>query len=541
MGKYKIKFLWILALALFFAFGACGKEEEPDLDTQEENQTEESTEEEEQIEPVEDLSEQIEKDSYRNQASIHDPSIFKDGNLYYAFGSHMAAAVSDDLWNWEFVANGVSEENKLFTGLFDSDAFAWCGKSENGNYAIWGPDVIYNSKMGKYCMYFGVSGKEDRASICLATSDDISGPFTFQERILDSGFQKKNVSKTLAGDFFGKKAAERNYFDKDGKWNEDLCPMALDPCVFYDADGALWLVYGSWNGGIYMLELDQKTGLAIHPADSEAAGTDAYFGKHILGYGNQSCESPYILYNEESGYYYLFVSYGNISTDGGYDIREFRSSSPTGPYTDAMGQTWTEELEDQNAVGVKVTGNYQLPGGREAYVSGGHPAVIADSDGRFLLVHHTRFDDHSEDYEIRVRQMFLTESGWFAVDPFNINNLPKKEEIKETGYAAKKLYGTYYIVNHGNEISADIKEAQAVSLEKDNVILGVGNGSWEKIEDMPYANITIDDKTYQGVFIRQKDEGGHKVMVFTGICEENNQALWAVKYLELGNEGNQVP
>lgn len=539
----KVLFLASFLLSLSLCFSACGKKEteKPQIsenDKEDDNIQQEEPEPEKPIE-IKDLSQYIEKDSYRNQCSLHDISLFKDGNLYYAFGSYMAAADSSDLWNWSILANGVTNKNKLFTGLLKSDAFSWCGKNENNRYSMWSPDVIYNSKMRKYCMYFAVSGEDDKASICLATADNISGPYTFRARILDSGFSTKNVSKTLAGELFGKKAANRNYFDKNGNYDINTCPAALDPCVFYDADGSLWLIYGSWAGGIYMLELNKKTGLPIHPKDAE--GTDTYFGTHILGYGNDSCEAPYIMYHKDSGYYYLFVSYGNISNDGGYDIREFRSQNVNGPYLDATGQKWTEQTENHDSFGVRIISNYQLPSNAEGYVSGGHPAVIADSDGRILLIHHTRFDDNSGNYELRIRQMFLNEAGWLLADPFPINNLPKKEILKENGYGAKKLYGTYYIINHGNEITADIKKAKAISLEEDNVILGVEDGYWEKIEGMPYANITIDNQTYQGVFIKQKDENGHKVMVFTGICDRNNQSIWAVKYLELGERGETIP
>lgn len=528
----------MLIAGLVLGFGGCGKKPEEKTDELAFGNEEESKEDEEAV-SVEDLSDVIAKDTYRNETAIHDASLFKDGNLYYAFGSHMAAATSGDLWNWELIANGVTDENRLFSGLFESEAFSWCGKNEGDVYSVWAPDIIYNSKMGKYCMYFAVLGKNERASICLAAADHVTGPFSFLGRVVDSGFDRKNAKNTLAGEMFGKKLSERAYFDGDGNYNTADCPAALDPCVFYDAEGKLWLTYGSDNGGIYLLELDEKTGLAIHPEDGE--GVDSYFGRHILGAGDVSCEAPYIMYHEDSGYYYLFVSYGSIASDGGYDIREFRSQNVEGPYVDAMGQSWTEEVEDHAFCGVRLVGNYQLPGNADAYVSSGHPAVVTDSDGRFLLVHHTRFLDHSEEYELRVRQMFLNEAGWLVADPFQINNLNGTEQLKESGYSTNKLLGTYYVINHGNEITADLKQAQTISLEKENVLLGMSGGYWEKIEDMPYANITLEDQTYQGVFIKQQDEGGHDVMVFTGICEENNQALWAVKYLELGAYGDTVP
>lgn len=540
----KAFFSGMLVMGAMVCFHGCGKDQKDGQEIQRQEEAtkgEEKGEQKEEVVAVENLSDVVEKDVYRNQTALHDVSLFKDGHLYYTFGSHMAVATSGDLWNWDIIANGVTDENRLFNGLFQSKAFSWCGKNEKGSYSFWGPDIIYNSKIGKYCMYFGVLGKDDRSSICLAVADNVSGPFSFKGRVIDGGFGSKNVSRTLAGKLFGAKIKEQGYFDEDGNYNTDICPAALDPCVFYDADDRLWMVYGSGNGGIYLLELDQKTGFAIHPEAQEGTDTDIYFGRHILGYGDDSCEAPYIMYQEDSGYYYLFVSYGNIANDGGYDIREFRSKDVTGPYVDAMGQTWTGAVENHADFGVKLIGNYQLPSNAEAYVSCGHPAVVTDSDGRFLLLHHTRFGDNTGDYEMRVRQMFLNEDGWFTAAPFHINDLQKEEKLKESGYGTNKLMGTYYVIRHGNEITADIRKAETISLESDNVLNGVSGGYWEKIDDMPYANITLDDRTYQGVFLKQKDEGGHNVMVFTGVCAENNQSIWAVKYLELGKLGNEVP
>lgn len=126
-------------------------------------------------------------------------------------------------------------------------------------------------------------------------------------------------------------------------------------------------------------------------------------------------------------------------------------------------------------------------------------------------------------------------------DPFNINNIKKKEELKESGYGSRKLLGTYYIIEPGTEITDDIKKARVVELAEEGKVLGAGSDDyWEKIDGMPYANITLDQKTYQGIFIKQKDEGNDNVMVFSGICNENNQAIWAVKYLELGEQGNMA-
>ena len=76
----------------------------------------------------------------------------------------------------------------------------------------------------------------------------------------------------------------------------------------------------------------------IHPKEDKSAGVDAYFGKRLLGGGHTSIEGPYILYDKDSDYYYLFVSYGNLQREGGYQMRVFRSKTVDGEYVDMNGK-----------------------------------------------------------------------------------------------------------------------------------------------------------------------------------------------------------
>ncbi len=49
-------------------------------------------------------------DAAANKArvSVHDPSVIKDGNTYYIFGSHIEAAKTNDLQNWKRFSNGYA-------------------------------------------------------------------------------------------------------------------------------------------------------------------------------------------------------------------------------------------------------------------------------------------------------------------------------------------------------------------------------------------------------------------------------------------------
>ena len=88
---------------------------------------------------------------------------------------------------------------------------------------------------------------------------------------------------------------------------------------------------------------------------------DTYYGKRLLGGGHKSIEEPYIMYDAKSDYYYLFVSYGALTREGGYQIRVFRSKTPDGDYVDMNGNTPWAKDKDHAGFGLKLSGNYMLP------------------------------------------------------------------------------------------------------------------------------------------------------------------------------------
>src|SRR5688500_1577788 len=71
-------------------------------------------------------------------ASVHDPSIVRDGSTYYVFGSHLAAAKTTDLMNWTKIADTVNDANPLFTKVTTelSAALTWAQTT-----TLWAPDV----------------------------------------------------------------------------------------------------------------------------------------------------------------------------------------------------------------------------------------------------------------------------------------------------------------------------------------------------------------------------------------------------------------
>lgn len=98
--------------------------------------------------------------------------------------------------------------------------------------------------------------------------------------LIYSGFNRKTISGTDVLDYVDEDYAYKNYI-KGAQYNYEDYPNAIDPTVFYDADGRMWMVYGSWSGGIFLLEIDKTTGLVIHPEADKANNVDPYYGKRL--------------------------------------------------------------------------------------------------------------------------------------------------------------------------------------------------------------------------------------------------------------------
>ena len=463
--------------------------------------------------------------------SVHDPSILEVDGTYYIYGSHMSAAKSDDLLNWTKVADGYGKNNPVYGQIYDvaDKSFAYSGskdsiiKTDDGKTHVWAPDVIFNKTTGKYYMYYCTTSTFNASNLCFGVSDTPEGPFEWQGALIYSGFTNKNIEATDVLDYVDEDYAKKNYI-KGGAYNYEDYPNAIDPTVFYDKDDRMWMTYGSWSGGIYLLELDPATGLVIHPKADAANNVDAYFGKKLLGGGHISIEGPYIMYDADTDYYYLFVSYGGLTSNGGYQMRVFRSKTVDGEYVDMNGAYPEKSAQHQN-FGLKLSGNYKLPSLEKAYMATGHNSAFADTDGKKYVVYHTRFNDGGEGHSPRVHQILMNEEGWPCFLPYQTQG----ETVSENGYAKDDVIGRYYVINQGTDISSDIANPFIVYLNKDGSCDGKEvSGTWEMKDDTYYMDITIDGTSYSGVFCQMKDEAGTDVMTFSAVG--NNQTISGVKY-----------
>jgi arabinan endo-1,5-alpha-L-arabinosidase len=224
----------------------------------------------------------------------HDPAtINKDGDTYWHFytAPGIGAAYSKNLSTW------TSSSNHIFTpGLnWKTNYPAWTipffgsGANANTDGNLWAPDVIYMN--GAYYLYYSCSSfGSSYSAIGVVKSPSLNNPAW-----VDMGM----------------------VVSSDGSYT---AINAIDPGLFKDTDGKVYMTYGSWFGGIGLVEIDSVTGLATTSAT------------HLYGGSHQSIEAPYIF--KEDSMYYLVVNRGNCcqGVNSTYYITVGRSANITGPY-----------------------------------------------------------------------------------------------------------------------------------------------------------------------------------------------------------------
>ena len=551
------------------------------------------------------LTTQEAKTLYKNitmkHVSVHDPSIVYDesADYYYIIGSHRGLARTRDLQNWTSLTEkfGVvradgsvetitySESNKkniervfrtnqtkqvtkggetIAFGNYDAVAWACALPDADGNEwgldgVMWAPDIIWNPHMQKWCQYMGINGFNGNSVIVLMTASQIEGPWIYEGPVAYSGFRTKTDARvswklTDLELVIGEQSTLPERYNKPTNNNGvnwgDWWPNNIDPSVFFDEQGELWMIYGSWSGGIWMLKLNKENGLrdydVTYPTDysatTKAMTSDAYFGKRVAGGCYVSGEGPYI---EHIGqYYYLFVSYGGFAPDGGYQMRVFRSENPDGPYVDCRNQpatftSWQVNFGPNTSNrGQLLMSSYNQWGFQTVgECAQGHNSVIAAKDGRTYLVYHTKFNDGTYGHLVRVHQLFLNENGWLVAAPFEYNGEEQTDEQNATTqlFERSQMPGKWQLLVHKYGLNHEkMEEVLPVEIEllDDGTITGEAKGKWELVNGTTYIHITINSVPYYGVLTEQQMEPTSiKALCFTALSS-TGVPVWGYKIRE---------
>lgn len=407
----------------------------------------------------------------KNATDFSDPTIIYDSNskYYYCFGSNNVSVRSKDLLNWEsrttylpspeggddnsvisFNAFPAVKKWALEHGYDDDELFS----SPSSNRQPKSPDIV---KIGStYYLYFSIVKSEnsnEAAIFCLKTTD-------LKNAVENKDWDEVGVVISTCG-----RAAGSDKKNPDEKFDASF---ATDPSVFTDSDGKLYMAYGRYfgtngiKGSIHIVELDPKTGLLLSSSNVNTKGgiVSTLHGKTRYNAGTvianpgmipsltkedgslvSSCD---IIYNNQTKFYYMFVTYGTEQTN--YNIRVARSSKPTGPYVDYNGNVMDEFAAKRNSnqytKGFELMGGYNFTmssNGGVSYIDAGRastgaPSIIKTTDGKWIMALQSRLyykyndkittgeieipedSDETVDADMRsaleIRQIFFDDDKW---------------------------------------------------------------------------------------------------------------------------------
>jgi arabinan endo-1,5-alpha-L-arabinosidase len=422
------------------------------------------------------------------ELNVHDPAIIKDGDWYYVFSTdaslgnvHQVGVQvrrSPDLITWQHVGTAFADAATDAT-----EAIAYAKLDPQKKQGFWAPDIIKEGNV--FRLYFAASTfGSSRSCIALAESPSPLGPYQYKGIVVTS---------------------EANAVTK---------PNAIDPALVRDSEGNPYMAYGSFFGGIFLVKLDQQSGFI----DESVAPV------RIAGYRGAAIEAPCIVYLAESGYYYLFVSYGSLSRD--YNIRVGRSRVISGPYLDANGNDLaTLAVGNENTVGTKLMGGYTFtaddavpaPAG---YKAPGHNSALIDGSDYFLVHHVRAYTLPDYWFSMNIRRFYLNRFGWPVVAPLRFHG-ESADAISD---------GDYALVSHGTDSNADAHVSQRVTL-RDGVISGMASGAASggyRFYDGYRIELELNGTRYDGVTLRQYDgERDAEVYTFTAMSE-SGLCIWGV-------------
>ncbi len=209
--------------------------------------------------------------------NLQHPCIFADDatKKYYCYGDGTAVYSSENLADWTLVSSDLPELNQPVAAKF------------------WDEYRLYTST--------------DKG-ILLYVSDSPAGSFNVRDYVI---------------------TYDENDFDLSSK-----NVVMSHPSIFSDPlSRDHYLVYGCCHGGIRILHLNPRNGLAFVDGSGVLVAKGPSFNERVT--------DGYVYYSEEDHSYYLFATYGS---DRYGSIRVGKSQSLYGPYLDSNGR----DLADTN-------------------------------------------------------------------------------------------------------------------------------------------------------------------------------------------------
>ncbi len=384
---------------------------------------------------------------YQNDLEVTgaDPDVIyitegEDAGYYYMYitsddlhGAGFLAYKSKDLIDW--VCTGVALDTE---GVYDEATGYTTISFAFSNY--WAPEVIYDEDTELYYMFYTANRYSTDFSSStyfygdIAVSDSPKGPFVPYNKYLGKepvvvDQEEKLLAYEPVFDFSNMNPSHPLYeVATDGYMKLiDLNPF-IDPAtgkkyMYFCHDLGSDLAIS--ESSIYVMELNdnytanyEQVYHLTSPNKYEVEGEAV----HELNEGSVN-EAPYVIYNEESGLYYLLYS-ANSYLQKTYSVRVAVSESPTGPFTKLS----------QEEGGFLLYAESQW-----TWASGtGHCSVVSKNGQDYIVYHaHTDRVNGNSSRGIAVDELNWTENAKGMLVP--VANGPSYAYLPNTAYLYENI------------------------------------------------------------------------------------------------------
>ncbi len=473
-----------------------------------------------------------------NLANVHDPTVAYDDGYYYMYQTdasygnvtdghgHFFYRKSSDLVNWTFQGSSMDDEGPTWIADTLNSIRSYYGldaiDEDDLNLGYWAPCV--RDYDGTYRMYYCVVVDNYIGSGESTDDGDFDGTWTERAFI-----GLKETTDLSSNDWTDKGMVVCSVSDKGDDWSRSSTSdydayfkyNAIDPTYIITPEGEHWLVYGSWHSGIAAIQLDADTGLPKNDfdyTDESTWGTCIYSRDYTSRW--QGSEGPEVVYNSETGYYYLFMAYDALAIP--YNTRVCRATSITGPYYDYFGNDITEEGGDIYPI---ITHPYAF-NDHSGWVGISHCGVFQNEDsGDWFFTSQGRLpagaggNSYANSIMMgQVRKIRWTDDGWPVVMPERYTG------VEDQTITADDLVGTWENITLAYDYGEQDTSVSLV-LSSDNKATGDAlSGTWSF--DATNNVLTIGDtELYVEKEVDWEADPRAITIVYSGL-NSDGESLW---------------
>ncbi len=419
--------------------------------------------------------------------NVHDPACRLIGDTYYMYSTDaiywsrsargqrrmqpktgfLQMRRSKDLVNWEFLGwafDSIPDEPKQ-----------WVKSLNNGHGAtnIWAPYMVPAPDGKSFRLYYCVSAFGKKTSmISMATAPHPEGPWKHSGCVIRTDYQS---------------------------------PVnAIDPTVTDVIDGRQWMIYGSFFGGLYCVELDPATGLTLSDGDM------GHVVARRANYQKDNLEAPELLH--ANGRYYLFGSYDPLEST--YNVRVARCKSPDGPFVDFFGKEMADTTDNYPI----ITAPYTFEG-HSGWAGTGHCGVFADDKGNHYMCHQGRLAPHNRLMDLHLRRIYFTPDGWPVVSPERYAGTP------ERAFSDADLAGVWEIIRVREPQANPNNISETMTLAPEGRLNDTDR--WEYDAEAQMLTLVIDGERISHLMVHSGHdwEREQDTVLFTGL-DSQGRSVW---------------